>query len=56
MSHILTTLLLLICCSVSAAAENYEFKETKNLVTLVNNAAELVKSKGESAFSELAKL
>jgi signal transduction histidine kinase len=55
MSQFLTTLLFLICCSVGAAEENYEFKETKNLVTLVNNAAELVKSKGESAFSELAK-
>jgi signal transduction histidine kinase len=55
MSTFLTTLLLLICCNVGAATETYEFKDTKNLVTLVNEAAELVKNKGEAAFQELSK-
>ena len=53
MSKFLTTLLLLICCSVGGASENYEFKDTEELVILVNKAADLVKRKGEAAFGEL---
>jgi len=32
--------------------QEYEYKETQELVALVENAAELVRTKGEAAFAE----
>ena len=53
MKNYLITLLLLISSTV--LAEDYEYKETKDLVNLVNDAGELLKNKGESAFEKLSK-
>jgi len=42
-------------CSAQAAAnsgQRYEYKETRELVALVNDAAELIRTKGEAAFTE----
>jgi signal transduction histidine kinase len=53
MSTFITTIFLMIFCSVSFA-QNYEFKDTQELVSLVNNAAELVRVQGEKAFQEFS--
>ena len=44
-----TTALALIALN-SAFASKYEYKETRDLVDLVNDAAKMVKTKGESSF------
>ena len=44
-----TTALALIALN-SAFASQYEYKETRDLVDLVNDAAKMVKTKGESSF------
>ena len=36
-----------------SSEQPYQYKETRELVALVNDAAELVRTKGESAFSDL---
>lgn len=54
MSKFLTTLLLFISYVFVGRAEDFDYKETKDLVHLVNKAADLVKNKGESAFEELS--
>lgn len=55
MTQLFFALLLLIFNQVSHAMENYEFKETKDLVHLVTENADDLKHKGESAFDELNK-
>lgn len=53
MSQFLITILLVICSAVSAAS-HYDFKATRDLVSLVNKAADLVKTKGEPSFTTFA--
>jgi len=47
-----------LCSSLPTAASNldeiYEQKETRDLVSLVNDASELVRTKGEAAFADFA--
>ncbi len=48
-------ILLALILSTYTFAETYEFKETKNLVKLVNEAAKLVQKKGETSFKDFDK-
>ena len=39
-------------CGTAGAADDYQYKETRELVALVKDAAELVRTKGEAAFAD----
>ena len=48
----LVALFMSILCSATWASDDYQYKETRELVALVNDAAELVRTKGEAAFTD----
>lgn len=49
----LLAIIMMLICSRISFAQTYEFKETRDLVNLVNDASQLVQEKGESSFEEL---
>ena len=55
---VVLTVVVVLCSSLPTAASNldelYEQKETRDLVALVNDASELVRTKGEAAFADFA--
>ena len=48
----LVALLMSLLCSDARASDDYQYKETRELVALVKDAAELVRTKGEAAFTD----
>ncbi len=48
----LVALFMSFLCGATWASDDYQYKETRELVALVNDAAELVHTKGEAAFSD----
>ena len=49
---ILVALFMSLLCGATWASDDYQYKETRELVALVDDAAELVHTKGEAAFSD----
>ena len=55
-----TSLLLLLASPIAAEttpislSQNYDYQDTRNLVSIVNDAAALVQSKGEAAFADFS--
>jgi signal transduction histidine kinase len=49
----LVAVFLSLSCTAARAADEYEDKETRKLVVLVKDAAELVRTKGDAAFADL---
>ena len=48
----LVAVFLSLSCSSARASDDYQYKETRELVALVTEAAELVRTKGEAAFTD----
>ena len=48
----LVALFMSFSCSAARASDDYQYKETRELVALVKDAAELVHTRGESAFGD----
>ena len=48
----LVALFMSLSCGATWASDDYQYKETRELVALVNDAAELVHTKGEAAFTD----
>jgi signal transduction histidine kinase len=50
---VLVAVSISLLCSTARASDDYQDKETRELVALVKDAAELVHTKGEAAFTDL---
>jgi signal transduction histidine kinase len=48
----LVAVFLSLLCGTARATDDYQYKETRELVALVKDAAELVRAKGEAAFTD----